>query len=340
MPGFWSPIELSIPLSVSAMRGGGFPSRGSGVTVFVTNASRLRATSGAVSASRHPDALRIGITRRPSGPGPRRTDERTDRRARRRSRSTRRTRTPSAPPTRAGRAGTSARTASSIGSGPHARTSYGSSGSSSVTSLGSTTTVAPGSSDAASAWWSLRNPRIAGGSPSASARYGIGAIPIPPATSSGRSTSRSKPFPSGPRTRMRSPVRECAQRTRPRADRVDEERELTGRRLAQAHRPREHASGCLEHEELAGNARLEIAALEAQQRVRPDRLGADDGQSLAAASRPARSRASPGTSARFRCAPGAKARTRRARSRLRAPRQPRPRSSSRTARARRAPPRG
>ena len=39
MPGFWSPIEFNIPLSVSAMRGGGFPSRGSGVTVFVTKAS-------------------------------------------------------------------------------------------------------------------------------------------------------------------------------------------------------------------------------------------------------------------------------------------------------------
>ena len=36
MPGFASPIELSIPASVSAIRGGGFPSRGSGVTVFVT----------------------------------------------------------------------------------------------------------------------------------------------------------------------------------------------------------------------------------------------------------------------------------------------------------------
>ena len=48
IPGFCRPIEFSIPLSVSAMRGGGLPSRGSGVTVFVTKASRLRATSGAV----------------------------------------------------------------------------------------------------------------------------------------------------------------------------------------------------------------------------------------------------------------------------------------------------
>src|SRR5690242_10790094 len=57
MPGFASPIELSIPTSVSAMRTGTLPSRGSGVTVFVTNASRPRATSGAASASRQPEAL-------------------------------------------------------------------------------------------------------------------------------------------------------------------------------------------------------------------------------------------------------------------------------------------
>src|SRR5262249_58465164 len=39
------------------MRTGALPSRGSGVTVLVTKASRLRATSGAASASRQPDAL-------------------------------------------------------------------------------------------------------------------------------------------------------------------------------------------------------------------------------------------------------------------------------------------
>ena len=60
IPGFWRPIEFSIQPPVSAIRGGGLPSRGSGVTVFVTKASRLRATSGAVSASRQPLALRSG----------------------------------------------------------------------------------------------------------------------------------------------------------------------------------------------------------------------------------------------------------------------------------------
>ena len=40
-----------MPTSVSAIRMGAFPSRGSGVTVFVTNASSWRTVSGAVSAS-------------------------------------------------------------------------------------------------------------------------------------------------------------------------------------------------------------------------------------------------------------------------------------------------
>src|SRR5438093_3025720 len=57
MPGFASPIAFSIPTSVSAMRTGGFPPRGSGVTVFVTKASSSPANSGAVSASRQPLAL-------------------------------------------------------------------------------------------------------------------------------------------------------------------------------------------------------------------------------------------------------------------------------------------
>src|SRR6476661_10060777 len=50
-------MAFSIPCAVSAMRGGALPSRGSGVIVFVTNPSSRRATSGATSASRQPDAL-------------------------------------------------------------------------------------------------------------------------------------------------------------------------------------------------------------------------------------------------------------------------------------------
>src|SRR6185295_5074213 len=56
-PGLASPIAFSIPCSVSAIRTGGFPPRGGGVIVFVTNPSSERATSGAVSASRQPEAL-------------------------------------------------------------------------------------------------------------------------------------------------------------------------------------------------------------------------------------------------------------------------------------------
>ena len=46
MPGPCRPIEFSIPWSVSAIRGGGFPSRGSGVIVFVTKASSARRDLG------------------------------------------------------------------------------------------------------------------------------------------------------------------------------------------------------------------------------------------------------------------------------------------------------
>src|SRR5712692_7756977 len=57
IPGLARPIEFSIPTSVSTIRTGALPSRGRGVTVLVTNPSRLRAMAGAVSASRQPDAL-------------------------------------------------------------------------------------------------------------------------------------------------------------------------------------------------------------------------------------------------------------------------------------------
>ena len=69
---------------------------------------------------------------------------------------------------------------------------------------------------------------------------------------------------------------EPAERLRPRADRVDEEGELAGRREAERERARQQAPRCLEHEELSRHAGLEVAALEPQQRVRPDALGAGD----------------------------------------------------------------
>ena len=75
----------------------------------------------------------------------------------------------------------------------------------------------------------------------------------------------------GRRRAISSPRLERAERPRARADRVDQERELAGRREAEAHRPRQQAAGRLEHEELARHARVEPAALDAQQRVRADR---------------------------------------------------------------------
>src|SRR5205823_392545 len=70
----------------------------------------------------------------------------------------------------------------------------------------SSTTSALGTSAAASACQAVRKPSTAGGLASRSERYGSGAMPIPPPTSSGRSTSSRKPLPSGPRIRSVSPA--------------------------------------------------------------------------------------------------------------------------------------
>ena len=105
---------------------------------------------------------------------------------------------------------------------------------------------------------------------------------------------------------------EHAERLRARADRIDEERELAGRREAERECPRQEPAGRLEHEELARHSGVDPAPLEPQQRVRPDRLD--------------RANATPFAS-QHRSAPGARRPARRGRSRLRAPR-PRPRPSS------------
>src|SRR5215831_16328081 len=64
IPGPCSPIELSIPLGVSAIRGVGRPDRGASMTDLVTTAPIL-ATSKNCASSRpapaHPDAVRIGF---------------------------------------------------------------------------------------------------------------------------------------------------------------------------------------------------------------------------------------------------------------------------------------
>ena len=82
-------------------------------------------------------------------------------------------------------------------------------------------------------------PRSTGGSPSVSARYGSGAIPIPPPTRSGRSTSSRKPFPSGPKTWRCVARLDLAERPRAGPDRLEQEAELPGRGQAEAHRPRQ-----------------------------------------------------------------------------------------------------
>jgi hypothetical protein len=63
-------------------------------------------------------------------------------------------------------------------------------------------------------------------------------------------------------------------------DGVDQEPELALRREAQAHRPREHAPGRLEHEELARRPRLEPASLDAEERVRPNARDTRDPKAL------------------------------------------------------------
>src|SRR5262249_31075975 len=72
-----------------------------------------------------------------------------------------------------------------------------------------------------------------------------------------------------------------AERPRAGPDRIDEERELSGRRLAETHGSRKHAPRRLEHEELSRNARFEASPSEPEQHVRADRLVRHDGQALA-----------------------------------------------------------
>ena len=118
----------------------GCPRAGSGVIVFVTNASRERATSGAVSASRQPG--RVEQRDRHAAPA-RRTGPSTQSRTydavplARRSRSRRRSRTPSAPPRRAGRPARAARPRRASAPGRRRARRPGRPGSASVTSVGS-----------------------------------------------------------------------------------------------------------------------------------------------------------------------------------------------------------
>ncbi len=73
---------------------------------------------------------------------------------------------------------------------------------------------------------------------------------------------------------------EPAERARAGTDRVDQEAQLARAGEAERHRPRQDVPGRVEHEELAGHAGVDRAGLDAQERVRPDRLGAGDAQLL------------------------------------------------------------
>jgi hypothetical protein len=68
-----------------------------------------------------------------------------------------------------------------------------------------------------------------------------------------------------------------------RADRFEQEAQLAGRRLAEAHRARKQSSGRLEHEELAGNAGIESTALDPDQRVGADGFVGDDSKRFSSA---------------------------------------------------------
>src|SRR5215470_8216047 len=64
MPGPCSPIALSMPLGVSAIRGVGRPARGASITDLVTIAPILETSKNCASsrpAPAHPDAVRIGF---------------------------------------------------------------------------------------------------------------------------------------------------------------------------------------------------------------------------------------------------------------------------------------
>ena len=139
----------------------------------------------------------------------------------------------------------------------------------------------------------------------------MGAMPIPPATRSGRRTSRSKPLPSGPKTWIASP-RPSAQRARVPGP-IGSTRNWSSPDTAR-HRliGRGSTRRSLEHEELSGNTRLEIPSLEPDEPVGP------------ICSTPiARNRSRRAFTPRSRCAPAATAPTRLSHSRSHARPPPR-----------------
>src|SRR5439155_5945179 len=278
MPGFARPMELSIPTSVSAIRTGVFPSRGSGVTVFVTNASRLRATSGAMSASRHPEAL--------SSTEHRSLDTQTLELA-----------------VDLHRAAVARAVAASHRRLPRQLCRGGERAHRLQHRLG------PAGEDVHPCRDQLRHEgRLDAG---LGVRYELSSLGVAIRAETeygGRPLKRFRQV--GQRSDPDSPTyeqrplqveietvpertehvdglaaRELAEHRSPGPDRIDEESELAAGREAEAHRARQHATGCLEHEELSGHAGVHAAARDTQQRVRADLLVRDDAKPLASHAR-------------------------------------------------------
>ena len=109
----------------------------------------------------------------------------------------------------------------------------------------------------------------------------MGAMPIPPATRSGRRTFEVEAVAERPEDVDRVTCGQRAESPCPGADRIDEELELAAWRATQAHRTREHSPRCLEHEELPRDPWIELASLEPEERVRADLLDPDRPQLLA-----------------------------------------------------------
>ena len=89
-------------------------------------------------------------------------------------------------------------------------------------------------------------------------------MPIPPPTSSGRGHVEPEAVAERAEDGDLVARRRARRAPRPGPDRVDQEGELAARREAERERPRQHAAGRLEHEELARAARVERAARDAQ----------------------------------------------------------------------------
>ena len=251
------PIELSMSRSVSAIRSGSFP-RAVCVTVCRRSASSERATSGAASASRQPEALQQGRDLQaqalvvpvdlddaavagavPAGHG--------------------RPPRPTGPQARASRARPRA-----SGRG-HTRVRR-----SPAPAAQSPVSARPrlGVRRAPRSWWPARKPRIASGLPRVWERYGTARRRSPP-TSSGRSTSSRKLFPSGPRIPMRSPGPSSARALVPGPIASEGGAELPRGAIERLIGRGSTRPGVSSMKNWARMPRPTVAPLDAQERVRP-----------------------------------------------------------------------